>query len=206
MPRYRCRCAAVALLGLCLHPVPPQAATAAPPLAVEGLAPVKVAGLDAAWRRPGIDLARYSHVTIDPIELALRREPDRPRLDPADTAHAMDYLRAQLTAALGDRAGAEPPESAAPTLRLHIVLTDYRPNRQWLAWTPSGRFVDRSVAVGAAAFQAELIDTESGAVVAAFRDRDEGAPFDSNVNLNTFYGDADRIMRRWAARIAEQVR
>lgn len=175
----------------------------APALPTEGLTEQDHSSLDKVFVKPGVSLASYGKVMLAPIDTAVERRFDEIRLSVRERDHAVEYFNEKLADELGSALVKEPGPGV---LKLAITLTDYVPNRSFHAEKASGGgTVDRVYAVGRAAFQAVLTDSQSGQVVAVIADADMGLPFPDNVNVYTIYGDADRFTRRWAKQITKLV-
>lgn len=171
----------------------------APALPTEGLTEQDHPSLDKVFVRPGISFASYGKIMLAPIDTAVERRFDEIRLSVRERDHAIEYFNEKLADELGSALVKEPGPGV---LKLAITLTDYVPNRSFNAEKASGGgTVDRVYAVGRAAFQAVLTDSQSGQIVAVIADADMGLPFPDNVNVYTIYGDADRFTRRWAKQI-----
>ncbi len=205
----------LSLLGLAAGPVVAKEASAkesawdsvpnkkAPALPTEGLTEQDHSSLDKVFVKTGVSLASYGKVMLAPIDTAIERRFDEIRLSVRERDHAIEYFNEKLTDELGSALVKEPGPGV---LKLAITLTDYVPNRSFHAEKASGgATVDRVYAVGRAAFQAVLTDSQSGQVVAVIADADMGLPFPDNVNVYTIYGDADRFTRRWAKQITKLV-
>lgn len=180
----------------------PQAAA---PLPTEGLEAVDHASLDLVRVRPGVDLTRYRQVLIAPVELAVVRARDELEFRDNDARHAREYFAERLKAAFGDRAQATQPGPGV--LMLAVTVTEFVPNSPAFARRQDGLggFIQESIGVGRAAFQAVLTDSQTGQVVAVVADADTGLPFGQNLNLRTQYGDADQFIGRWARAMARLV-
>ncbi|WP_165772201.1 DUF3313 family protein [Niveispirillum lacus] len=175
----------------------------APKLATEGLTEQDHPNLDKVFLKPGVNLAAYGKVMLAPMDTAIERRFDEVLLSVRERDHAFEYMTKQLEEAFGP---AMVKEAGPGVLKLAITFTDYVPNRSFHAEKASGGgTVDRVYAVGRAAFQATLTDSQTGQVVAVIADADMGLPFPDNINSYTIYGDADRFSRRWAKQIAKLV-
>lgn len=194
-----CRLLLIAAL-LAAPALPAFAAPAALPN--DGLSATEHPGLDQIMLRSGAALKGYSRVILDPITVQVERRRDEIILQPRDIAHAGEYF----TDKLADRLGPALVTTAGPaTLRLNIVITEFVANHPFIAERKDriGSPMLQSYAVGEAAFQAVLTDSVTGQVLATIADADRGLSFEDNMNLQTQYGDADRIIRRWAGQIGD---
>jgi len=173
-------------------------------LPVQGLQEREHASLDALYTRPGVNLANYRRVLLDPVQLSLT--PDRRNsrheliLHKRDLEHAQNYFTRRLQEALGPNTLTSQPGPGV--LRLQITVTEFVPNSPANPRRRLGGYILDSVGVGSAAFNAVLTDAQSGEVVAVVADADMGLPFTSNPHVRTLYGDADRFMRRWSNQLA----
>lgn len=175
----------------------------APPLPTQGLTEQDHANLDKVFVKPGINLSSYGKVVLAPFDTAIERRFDEVLVSVRERDHAFEYMTKQLTETLGP---ALVKEAGPGVLTLAITFTDYVPNRSFHAEKArGGGTIDRVYAVGRAAFQATLTDSQTGQIVAVIADADMGLPFPDNINAYTIYGDADRFTRRWAKQIAKLV-
>lgn len=175
----------------------------APKLVTDGLAKLDHQALDKVFVKPGVNLASYGKVMLAPMDTAIERRSDEVLLSVRDRDHAFEYMTKRLGEALGPALVNEPGQGV---LKLAITFTDYVPNRSYYAQKArGGGFVDRVYAVGRAAFQGTLTDSQTGEVVAVIADSDLGLPFQDNFNLFTIYGDVDHFSGRWAKKIAKLV-
>ncbi|MFV3128851.1 DUF3313 family protein [Niveispirillum sp. KHB5.9] len=175
----------------------------APPLPTEGLTEQDHANLDKVFVKPGVNLASYGKVILAPMDTAIERRFDEVLVSVRERDHAFEYMEKQLKDTLGSALVTAPGPGV---LKLSITFTDYVPNRSFHAEKArGGGTVDRVYAVGRAAFQATLTDSQTGQIVAVIADADMGLPFPDNINAYTIYGDADRFSRRWAKQIAKLV-
>lgn len=175
------------------------------PLPVQGLQEVRHAGLETVMIRPGVDLRRYGKVMIAPVDLSVSRESDDLALQPRDVSHAREYFARKLQDAFGENNLAS--QAGPGVLELKVIMTEFVPNSPAFARRQDrlGGQIQQSIGVGRAAFQAVLTDSQTGQVVAALADADEGQSLNQNVNARSQYGDADRFIRRWAKDIARLV-
>lgn len=174
----------------------------APPLPVEGLQQRDHSGLDRLFLRPGANLGAYNQVLVAPVRVDVKEPRDRDALilRERDREHAAEYFQGKLVQQLDGRLAQQPGPGV---LRLDIAVTEFVPNSPVMPKKRFGGYMLDSYGVGAAAFQGTLTDTQTGQVVAAFSDEDVGAPFTTNLLVNTEYGDADSFMRRWARQLTE---
>ncbi|HYC04464.1 MAG TPA: DUF3313 family protein [Azospirillaceae bacterium] len=174
-------------------------AAKAPPANLQGLQEVGHSALDSVHIRPGVNLATYKAVRIEPVQVALAGDRNRPEPQERDVRHARTYFQEKLAQALGGRA----TNQAGPgTLSVAVTVTRFVPNRPAFPEDRDGRWITESVGVGAAAFTAEVKDAATGQVVAVISDADVGLPLDSNMRTLTEWGDADHFVRKWSQQLA----
>ena len=75
------------------------------------------------YRKPGLDLARYGRVIVDPVEVALAPEAAGGPVDPAELTALAEYMHGALLIALRD-AYPVVEEPAPDVLRLRVGITD----------------------------------------------------------------------------------
>ena len=177
---------------------PPARAQA---LASQGLAEVPHDALDSVHVKPGVNLASYRSVVVEPVKVAIEDRHNRPDPQKRDIEHAQRYFAEKLTQALSPAlpvaAGAGPG-----TLRIQVTVTEYVPNKPVFPRDDRGHWIHRSIGVGSAAFTAELRDGATGELVAVVSDEDVGLPLNSNLRIHQEWGDADHFVRTWSRQIA----
>lgn len=145
-----------------------------------GLEPVEMRGIDYAAMSPTTDFGRYQRVVVDPVTVSFdeKWEPLRTgtRFEPTETDLARlgeelgEAVRESFADEIRDAERYELVDVAAPgALRVHAVLVDVRLNAPDLP-TPT-RIEQFARSAGEWTLVAELIDTESGAVVGRLVDR-----------------------------------
>ncbi|MGF1456452.1 MAG: DUF3313 family protein [Alphaproteobacteria bacterium] len=172
----------------------------------EGLEPVEKADFDILQVRPGTDFSTYRRVYLEPLAYDLFD----PRIQEGVTEQDRSFLERTLVRQYERRMGGvvdvvDTIEEG--TLVLNLTVTDVRPNRDILGSFPlqrGGRAINQqSVGIGGIAIEGVFSDGETGAIVAATKDRYEGFPLQANPNLFTRYGDARDGMRIYFRKVAD---
>ena len=178
-------------------------------MAYDGLEPVKVKGISAAYRRPGATLAGYKRVKIDPVEVRFSKNwnptstGSRLPLPAADReairTDLAKLVREQFVKTLAAK-GTYPvvDESGPDVLRLRIYIVNLYVN----APDNPGPGVSRTFAASAGEMTLflELFDAETGQILARAVDRQEArsANMIGMANRVTNVGEADDITAQWA--------
>jgi hypothetical protein len=165
-----------------------QAGEAAPPSSAdaEGLVPVKVAGLDHVYARPGANLSGYDKVMLDPVEVSFSKswKPDRAGgpITVAERQKIKDGLakifREELTKALQQSGGYPLVNTAdAGVLRVRAEIRDLYMNAPDVPRAGPRRIY--ALSLGEMRLVAELHDAVTGALIARVIDfkRDPDAPW-----------------------------
>jgi hypothetical protein len=145
-----------------------------------GLEPVEMHGMDYAAVDPLTDFGSYSRVIVDPVEVSFVRdwEPQKPGSSFDATERDLDRLKQDLSEVVHDgfvreiREGDRYEVTDLPgpgVLRIHARLVDVRLNAPHLPTTARTEQFARSA--GEWTLVADLVDTQSGAVVARLVDR-----------------------------------
>jgi len=152
----------------------------------EGLVPVKVAGLDHVYARPGINLSAYDRIMLDPVEVSFAKsgKPDRTG-GPITAAEKQDIrsllgkifkdqLEKELTGVHGYAVVNYPD---ADVLRIRAEIRDLYINAP--ALPASGPSRPYAVSVAEMRLVAELRDAPTGALIARVVDakKDPNAPW-----------------------------
>lgn len=148
----------------------------------DGLKPIRVKGLDAAYARPGATLAGYSRVRLDPVEVAFHKDwnPTRTGSRIKLSAEERESIRAgvakivqeEIAKALQDKGAYPVVNEAGPDvlrIRAHIVNL-YVNAPEGLS---GGRSRTYTVSAGEMTLFMELFDSETGQVLARVVDRRE---------------------------------
>jgi len=182
------------------------------PLDDEGLAPIKVKGLDRVYARPGANLSQYDKVMLDPVEVSFSKnwKPD-PAGGPI-TAAEKQTIRAGLARIFRDElqkqlggAGGYPMVNAAETdvLRIRVEIRDLYINAPDVPRAASKRTY--AVSVGEMRLVAELRDAPTGSLIARVIDykKDPDAPWlhlttrvDNAAAARSAAADWARVLRR----------
>jgi hypothetical protein len=178
----------------------------------EGLAPIKVTGLDHVYARPGINLSAYDKVMLDPVEVSFAKsgKPDRTG-GPITAAEKQeirsllakifkDQLEKELTG-VHDYAVVNYPD--VDVLRIRAEIRDLYINAP--AVPSSGPSRPYAISVAEMRLVAELRDAPTGALIARVVDakKDPNASWlhfnsraDAAKNARAAVDDWVRILRR----------
>lgn len=144
------------------------------------------------------DLADYSAVLIDPVEVRLETD----ALPPDQAALAAEHFHAaavRVVTEAGIPLAAEPGPRIA---RLRLALTDIAASTWWAKIHPGARFA--GAGTGGAAMEGEITDSVTGAQLAATVRADSGNQF--NLTAFSTLDDVKGAIDRWAADAAAQLR
>jgi hypothetical protein len=182
---------------------------------VSELERVRTYGIDEIYVRPGVEPSGYTQFWIEPVRVAMDRDPRIPRIDERERQRMADYFEAQIRGALE---GAYPlvDEPAPGTVRIRATITGLAYNRPPLDYGrpgglqpgprsrtsqgPKVRF-SRVEGIGDAWIEVEFFDSESGELLAVVADRRRGVRFQDNVNRRFTWGDAKQAFRAWARQL-----
>lgn len=158
-----------------------QTARNTAPVEWDGLQRVQVKGLDLVYRKPGVSLAGYGKIMVDPLQVSFSKdrdanggwradafplgERDRERIRTALAGIVQDELVRQVQ----DRGGYQIVTSLGPdVLRVSAAIIDINVTAPDM--TP-GRSVVITASKGSMTLVAELRDSESGTLLARAVDR-----------------------------------
>ena len=169
---------------------------------LEGLSEVSDKHFDEFHRANAANFSQYSKIIIEPVEVLYGRDRELKKLSKRDLQGRQDYLRNALIETFGQRF--EVVDQPGPgVLSLKASLTSVWFNKASLDYqkrpgmTQLSHF--NSFYVGRAGFQADIRDSQTGALLGAVVDHRRGWSLDSNhKNRYTFWGDAEDFMDRWA--------
>jgi Protein of unknown function (DUF3313) len=165
----------------------------------DGLERVKVKGVDAVYRTPGISLSGYARVRIEPVDVAFRKdfEPGAKELEPLRERTGI-LVREEFSREL-ERGGYKVTEESGPdVLEVRARIADLYVNAP--DTMEAGRSYSFTMNAGEMTLVLELRDSETGQVLARAFDRRE-ARETGQLNWTTSVSneaDARDIARRWA--------
>ena len=148
----------------------------------DGLEKIKVKGIDLAYSRPGASLAGYNKLIIDPVEVAFRKDWDpnrtgsRMKLD----AKEREDIRTGVAQVVQEEFAKEiskggtyqvVTEAGPDVLRLRANIADLYVNAP--DTMTAGRTRTYTVSAGEMTLVGDLVDSESGQVIARVVDRRE---------------------------------
>ena len=148
----------------------------------DGLEKIKVKGIDLAYSRPGASLAGYNKLIIDPVEVAFRKDWDptrtgsRAKLDAKEResirSGVATIVQEEFAKEIGKGGTYQVVTEAGPdVLRLRASIADLYVNAP--DTMSPGRSRTYTVSAGEMTLVAELVDSESGQVIARVVDRRE---------------------------------
>ena len=191
-----------------------HAAAEPPKQTVDGLVLVegkRKDGMATVYARPGETLTAYKRVMLDPVEIAFDKKwmSQHPGVSADDRERIRQGLaeefRSVFREELQEKGGYEVVETAAPdVLRVRAAIIDlYIEAPDAANKTRTGTY---AVSVGRMTLIAELLDAESGAILARVADRQaataSGVPgvvyWTTSTTNRT---EARRILRTWASRL-----
>jgi len=176
----------------------------------DGLRKVRVKGIDAAYVRPGANLAEYKRVEVDPVEVAFHKswDPSKPGSALKLSSSERESIRTgvaklvqeEFVRALGADRGYRVVDEAGPdVLRVRVNVVNL-----YVTAPDTGNSMGRSptyiVSAGEMTLFAELIDSESGEVIARVVDRREARGLGPMMVSSGTYnqGEARAIAAGWA--------
>ena len=148
----------------------------------DGLEKIKVKGIDLAYSRPGASLAGYNKLIIDPVEVAFRKDWDPNRTGSRmklDTKERED-IRTGVAQVVQEEFAKEiskggtyqvVTEAGPDVLRLRANIADLYVNAP--DTMTAGRTRTYTVSAGEMTLVGDLVDSESGQVIARVVDRRE---------------------------------
>ncbi len=205
---------AAAILALSAAAAAHADEAAASPAAEEGLAAVKVKGLDHVWARPGANLSAYAKIMLDPVEVSFRKDW---KPDPAGgpiTAEERQTIRDGLAKIFREELKKEIQRGGgysvvdAPgsdVLRIKAEIRDLYINAPD---TPrAGITRVYALSAGEMRLVAELRDSSTGALIARVIDlkRDPDAPWLHLTSRVENEAAARRAIAAWAGILRKQL-
>lgn len=183
-PMYRMTLAALAAAALILPATAANGQRAAleEALSHDGLQKIKVKGIDLAYSRPGASLAGYTKLIIDPVEVSFRKDWDpnrtgsRAKLSTQERENIRSgvarIVQEEFTKTLEKGGSFQVVKEAGPdVLRMRAGIADLYVNAP--DTMSPGRSRTYTVSAGEMTLIAELVDSESGQVIARVVDRRE---------------------------------
>jgi hypothetical protein len=182
---------------------------------VSELERVRSYGIAEIYVRPDVESNQYTQIWIEPVRVAMDRDPRIPRIAERERQRMADYFETQIRRALED--GYPLVDGPAPdTLLIRATITGLAYNRPPLDYDrpgglepgprsrtsqePKVRF-SRVVGVGEAWIEVEFFDSETGELLAVVADRQRGVRLQDNANRSSTWGDAKQAFRRWARQL-----
>jgi Protein of unknown function (DUF3313) len=206
--RWTAMVVAFALLGGGHAAVAADKAAMEEALSADGLQRTKVKGLDLAYVRPGESLAGYDKVQIDPVSVSFRKgfaptkTGSRVPLEASDLQKIRDsvakIVHDEFVKELGKGQIAIASGPGAGTLEVRASITDLYVNAP--DTMTAGRATTYTMNAGEMSLVMELIDSQSGQVIARVYDRRESREIGTFqvTNSVTNSADAANAARSWA--------
>lgn len=200
-PPRKIICCVIPLLLVACVGVRPMA----PERTVDGLTLVPTKRIDRLYTAPGMTLAPYRRVMLDPVNVAFKRDWQRnhPEVTATDIARirteAAELFREVFARELAEKGGyALADQPAADVLRVSASIVDLdiaAPDTR--SASPTRTYV---VSAGEMTLLAELRDSQSGAILARAADREKGREFGNLqiANRVTNSAEAQRAFAMWA--------
>jgi hypothetical protein len=176
----------------------------------EGLAKVKVEGLDVVYARPGASLSAYKSVLVRPIDVSLRRDwkqsggMDRLRASDADVARIRERMSAlvheEFDKDLQQAGIAQAQAPGGDVLEVELAVTDLYAAAPEIPKQLSARSEVWALSAGSMTVQGVLRDSVTGETLARFYDYDTAREYSGPRRIEFGYNEieARRIARRWA--------
>jgi len=179
-------------------------------MSADGLQRIKVKGIELAYARPGATLAGYQRVELDPVEVAFHKswEPTKTGSNLKLTTAERESIRAGVAKAvrdefarvLQDKNGYPVVAEAGPdVLRVKVNVVNLYVSAPD-AGTSMGRSRTYVVSAGEMTLVADLIDSETGDVIARVIDRREArnTGYASLTGAGDNAAEARAIAAEWA--------
>ncbi|MGE0031984.1 MAG: DUF3313 family protein [Steroidobacteraceae bacterium] len=187
-----------------------MAADPPPATTPDGLELVKNSKLDLVYRRPGVDLAPYTRIILDPVEVAFKKQwtQDFRRV----SGHDRERIRSELAQEFHDilveelqtKGGYQIVEAPGPdVLRFTAGIFELYINAP--DTMSAGRSRTYALSTGEATLGAELVDSESGALIARAADhvRARESATMQWITRSQNRADARAMLRKWATTLRE---
>ncbi|MBV6418662.1 MAG: hypothetical protein CMLOHMNK_03591 [Steroidobacteraceae bacterium] len=180
----------------------------------EGLELYPQKKFDAVYLRPHANLARYSEIMLDPLEVSFDRNwnpnPTSAGLQRVDTARIKRALADEFRKVFTEVLSADGKyrivgESGPATLHITPEIIDLYINAPDVSLSTAGSVRMYTVEPGRMTLAAEFRDGASGTLLARVVDRKEGVDrgYLQITNAVTNLADARQVMARWARTIRE---
>jgi hypothetical protein len=149
---------------------------------------------------PDNALGKYSSFIVDPVTTHLYDEKEAAKIADKDVQHLQQYMYEAVRKALGTRYQLvhEPGPGVA---RLRIAITNLKASSPVLNAIPQTKM--SGIGLGQASAEAELVDSQTGAQLAAAIESSQG----SRLSLSGLskWGDVEAVMNDWAKRLAKRI-
>lgn len=164
-----------------------------------GLVPVpsSPAGVDAVYRRPGVDFKRYDRLQVEEAQFVLRRASRQGDINEADRTYLKRLFFDELVEALEERYPIV--QNAGPSvLRVRIALTELTPSRFMAAGDLRSQQV--GVDLGKAAVEVQLYDSQTMQLLAVATDR-QGGGVGTLAGKVSKWSEAQAAFRTWSVKL-----
>lgn len=159
----------------------------------------KLQKVEEGWMRyVSPQLREYKAFMIDPVEIRIKRD----TLDPSKRAEIARYMRDAIARVLRESGCTLVTEAGVGTGRFRVVITDVQESKWYLNIHPATKVT--GVGRGGASMEAEVVDSVTGAQLAAAIRRGQGKQFE----LNPFstIDDVKAVIDQWAAAAVERLK
>jgi hypothetical protein len=145
----------------------------------------------------GPELSTYNAYIVDPVEMRI----DREILKPEDRADVANYLRESFAKILTDRDYTVATRPGVGVARIRMAITDVQKSTWWMNLHPGTKLT--GAGAGGASMEGEVIDSVTGAQLAAVVQAGRGNQFE----LDTFseIDDVKDVIDQWAKTAGERL-
>jgi hypothetical protein len=169
------------------------------------------------YKKPGMDLSKYTKVMIDPVVIWYSPEAEYQGIYPEEIKELADYFREEGITALKD-AYPVVDEPGPGVLRIRTAMTDVVPTRSVVVTTSPGELRHQRpfptadpesgrthlIILGQAAIEAEFLDSETNERQAAYIDRSVRGTQPDGQRGNS-WGAVKDAFRQWAKKLRQRL-
>ena len=145
------------------------------------------------------DLKNYDSVIVDPVQMRTHRDP--PVLKPKERAEVTSYFNEAFEKMLREKGFKLVSAAGAKTARVRMALTDVQKSKWYLNLHAGSKLT--GAGLGGASMEGEIIDSVTGAQLAAVIQAGKGNQFE----LDTFdsLDDIKDVIDKWAKQAGERI-
>jgi len=159
------------------------------------------AGVDAVYRRPGVDFKRYDRLQVEEAQFVLRHASQDSSINEEDRKYLKRMFFDELVEALEEKYPIV--QNAGPNvLRVRIALTELTPSR-FMA-TGDMRSQQVGIDLGKAAVEVQLYDSQTLQLLAVATDR-QGGGLGTLAAKVAKWSEARAAFRTWAIKLRESL-